>query len=69
MSDRLPPGCNSADGGIDHGLEKALDDLCDDIETAEQAVALRALLPALKWELSAAYEAGLREGSLVQGGQ
>lgn len=48
MSDRLSPGCTSTDGGLDHGLETACDELCDDIETPEEAQALRAMLPALR---------------------
>jgi hypothetical protein len=64
MSSNLPPGCNSADGGIDHAMEAALDDLCMAIETVEQAQALQALLPAVKIMLYTTYSIGHEEGKM-----
>lgn len=37
MASNLPPGCSSADGGIDHVLETQLETLCDMITTVEMA--------------------------------
>jgi len=64
MGSNLPPGCNSADGGIDHAMEAALEDLCMEIETVEQAQALQALLPAVKIMLYTTYSIGHEEGKL-----
>lgn len=44
----LPPGCTSDDGGIDHALETACEDLCMEIETPEEAQFLRAALRSLR---------------------
>lgn len=43
-------------------FQTALDALCLEIETTEEAQALRALLPSLRQPLTAAYIAGLRDG-------
>jgi uncharacterized protein YerC len=49
----LPPGCTSADGGIDHAFEQALDDLCNAIETAEEARLLLAVLRDMRTNANA----------------
>lgn len=64
MSSNLPPGCSSPDGGIDHAMEKALDDLCNDIERPEEAYALRAVLPAIRDHMKNSYDAGAMEGRI-----
>lgn len=59
MTDRnLPPGCSSADGGIDHALEASLEDLCDDVTDSSEADALRKLLPAVREILKGARDDG-----------
>lgn len=60
MPSNLPPGCTSADGGIDHAMEAALDDLCQAVETVEGARALQALAPIIEKHISAAIAEALK---------
>lgn len=52
----LPPGCNSADGGIDQAFETALEGLCEQIDSVELIEDVLALLPALKARRQAHYQ-------------
>ena len=61
MVSNLPPGCNSADGGIDHKYEAAIESLIDKIETAEIALALEKLIPFVENVAKGAYQAGVEE--------
>lgn len=65
MSSNLPPGCSSPDGGIDHAMESALDDLCNDIQCPEEAYALRAVLPAIRDHMQNSFDAGVQQGRLA----
>lgn len=67
MSSNLPPGCSSADGGIDHAFEAAIESLIDAIETPEEAYALRVVLPGLRTAIDSAYRDGRQEGEMVAG--
>ena len=58
----LPPGCSSADGGIDHELESAIDALAQAIEVPEDARILLEILPVIKKMREDGYIEGLRDG-------
>ena len=58
----LPPGCNSADGGIDHAMEAALEQLCDTVATAEVANAVRVFVPLIEKLQDDSFKEGWKEG-------
>lgn len=65
MLSNLPPGCNSADGGIDHEMEKSLeevDNLITDsgLDATEIVVAVKIGIAAIK-ELGPIREEVMRE--------
>lgn len=66
MSSNLPPGCSSADGGIDHDWEAAADTLLDIAGDTEVLLALIHIVPGVKAVLSAAYKEGYQAGKYEQ---
>jgi hypothetical protein len=58
----LPPGCSSADGGIDHEYEQAVERLCDVADTPELLGVLTLLATVLEAQFKSAYEDGFRAG-------
>ena len=66
MSSNLPPGCSSADGGIDHALESCLDSLCEAIQTPSEATYLEMMLPMVRRLIETEYKFGLEEGKLIE---
>lgn len=60
--DNLPPGCSSADGGIDHELEAALDRLVEAAEGNPEVIAVLAeMAPIIMKSESKAYWSGYEE--------
>ncbi|MEO1658136.1 MAG: hypothetical protein AAFR65_10460 [Pseudomonadota bacterium] len=51
--------------GIDQAMEAATEALCDDIQTPEEAYALKSLLPALRISLGAQFLLGRQEGEMI----
>lgn len=60
----LPPGCSSPDGGLDHEMEAATEDLLNAIETPECAKILTLMAPVVEHALAVGYAAGMEEGKL-----
>lgn len=58
----LPPGCNSADGGIDHELEAAHEKLCDEVDHPLLAEDLISMIPAIQAIQSRSWAEGKRAG-------
>lgn len=50
----LPPGCTSADGGIDHAFESAVERLIDSFQLAETAMVLSKIAPVIESTIHAA---------------
>ena len=59
----LPPGCSSADGGIDHDYESALESFCDIAQSAEDIRIINAIAPAILTAVHDAYKEGFNDGS------
>jgi len=61
----LPPGCSSADGGIDHEYETALDELCEVVNGAHILRLLAKIAPAITEAYSQGFKDGWEDGKLT----
>lgn len=59
----LPPGCNSADGGIDHAYESALETLTDAVPNPIILKLLTDLAPFIETIYDSGYQDGARDAT------
>jgi len=66
MSDNLPPGCSSPDGGIDHAFESALESFAQAVDSAEEIRHMSLLLITFRAICDEVFRAGFEEGELAK---
>ena len=64
MTDNLPPGCSSPDGGIDHAFESAMERLSIAVNSADELRHLSLLLIPMRAICDEVFKAGFEEGEL-----
>lgn len=60
----LPPGCNSADGGIDHAYETALEKLTDTVPNVRILTILTELAPHIENIYDDAFKEGYDDAKM-----